>query len=120
MNKTVGSVPDPKTGIVEWVNDMNNRDLNALYLLAPDEIRHQISYSLFIQANQNNELFTPGWEFTNFTIVNETINNSTVTAKTLLILKIPPSANSTQGETIPLYDTFNLTYEDNQWKVWDM
>lgn len=119
VNKTLGSYPDPQTGIVKWVNEMNNRDLYGLYQLAPGEVRQQISYEQFEQANQNNELFTPGWAFTNVTILNETINQSVVTIKAQLLLNVPGS-NSTQSQTIPIYDTYTLTYEDNEWKVWDM
>jgi hypothetical protein len=118
INKPGVTSSDPETGIQEWMDAVNHKDITRLYALAPDEIRQQVSYEQFVQANENNVLFSPAWEFTNYTVLNKTINQSTSSIMAMLVLQKPVSENSTRYESIPVYYTFILVYEDDQWKVW--
>ena len=118
MNKTTVSASDPETGIEEWMDAVNHKDVNRLYALAPDEIKQQVSYDQFVKDNEDNILFKPGLEFTNYTVLNKTVNQSDAKITALLVLQKPVSGNSTQNESIPVLYTFILRYEEGQWKVW--
>ena len=118
MNKTTVSSPVPETGIEEWMDAVNHKDVNRLYTLAPDEIKQQVSYDQFVKDNKDNILFKPGWEFTNYTVLNKTVNQSDARITAMLVLQKPVSENSTLVESIPVYYTFILKYEESQWKAW--
>ena len=118
MNKTTVSSPGPETGIEEWMDAVNHKDVNRLYTLAPDEIKQQVSYDQFVKDNKDNILFKPGWEFTNYTVLNKTVNQSDARITAMLVLQKPVSENSTLVESIPVYYTFILKYEESQWKAW--
>ncbi|HVP97017.1 hypothetical protein [Methanoregula sp.] len=111
--------PDPETGIVSWINAVNQKDVHQIYILAPGDIKKQISYEQFAAANENNALLTnPNLKFSGYEILNKTSNQSTAKISAMLVMQKPVSENSTQVESVPVFYTFILTYEDNQWKVW--
>ena len=111
--------PDPETAIISWMDAVNHKDVQRLYLLAPDEIKNQVTYEQFVKANEGNLLFTEsGLSFTNYTVLNETGNQSEATISAMLIMQKPVSKNSTNMESVPVFYTFTMMYEDNQWKVW--
>jgi len=113
------SQQSPDTAIVSWIDAVNHKDLERLYLLAPDEIRNQISYEQFEMVNKNNKLLTdPNLTVTSYTVINETANLSDAEAMTVLIMQRPVSENSTNMESIPVFYTFVMKYENSQWKVW--
>ncbi len=111
--------PDPETGIASWINAVNHKDAQQLYLLEPDDIKEEISYEQFAKANENNILLTnPDLKFTGYGVLNRTVNQSTAKISAVLDLQKPVSDNSTQTESIEVLYTFDLIYEDNQWKIW--
>ena len=116
---TTAVQPDPETGIASWINAVNHKDVQQLYLLAPDDIKKQVSYEQFATANENNMLITnPNLKFAGYEILNKTVNQSTAKISAVLNLQKPDSDNTTQMDSIPVIYTFVLKYEDNQWKIW--
>jgi hypothetical protein len=111
--------PAPETGLASWINAVNNKDVQQLYVLAPNEIKNQVSYEQFVKANQNNILLTnPNLKFSGYEILNKTVNQSNAKINAMLVMQKPASDNSTHIASIPVFYTFVLTYENNQWKIW--
>ena len=110
--------PDPETGIIAWMDAINAHDVSALYNLAPEEIRDQISLDQFAKANMNNSLMMPDKTITGYKILNETENTTMANARVALLLHQNVSSDSTQTETIPLYLNFEEYYENGEWRVW--
>jgi len=110
---------DPETGIQSWIYWINQKDLGQLYSLTPDEIARQVFYEQFVEDNKDNYLLKPGFTFTQYQVLNKTVNGSTANIRAVLYLQKPVSSNSTQTETIPLFFNFILLFEHGEWKVWD-
>ena len=110
--------PDPETGITAWMDAINAHDVSALYNLAPEEIRDQISLDQFAKANVNNTLLSQDKAIVDYKILNATSNATMADIYTMIVLKQNVSANSTQTETIPIYLNFEEWYENGEWKVW--
>ena len=118
-NNTPVARPDPETGLVYWISAVNEKNVPRLYELSPDFIKKNITENDFILANQGNPLLKPGFKFVNYSIENKTLNGDNATIKTVLEASFGTSnGNSTQ--VTPLFFNFNLTYQDNEWKIWDV
>lgn len=114
------SVPstDPETGIQEWIDAMNQRNIDRVYDLAPDEIKNQVTPEQFKMANINNTLLTPGNSFSSYTVMDKKQNGTSARIIAQVILHIPSNQQNTQSTDIPLVDTFALLYQHGEWKVW--
>ena len=111
--------PDPETGVVYWISAINDKNIPRLYELSPDSIRKNISEHDFILANQGNLFLKPGFKFLNYKVANKTVEGDNATIEAILDASLNmQSGNSTQ--VTPLLFNFNLTYEDNEWKIWDV
>lgn len=110
--------PDPETGIVSWINAINNKDIARVYDLEPDEFKQKISLNQFVSANKDNSFMGPNSTITGYTIVNKT-NNATVANLVVVVYwQGPISPNSTKMQTLPIYYKFEEFYEDDEWKIW--
>ena len=109
--------PDPETGLDNWKNAINNKDIDRLYNLAPQTVRSQISKTDFIQVNKDNPLFVPGISVTGYKIYNKSVNGNS--ARIVAAMYVTYYNITTQNSTVtPVYYTFNEDFEANEWKVW--
>jgi hypothetical protein len=116
------SVPstDPETGIQEWIDAMNQRNIDRVYDLAPDEIKDQVTPEQFKMANINNTLLKPGNSFTSYTVIEKKQNGTSAQITAQVILHIASNQQNTHGTDVPVVDTFALLYQHGEWKVWMM
>ena len=112
------SPSNPESGIQNWIDAFNARNIDLVYNMSPDEIKKQISLSDFRKANVNNSLLNPGNTFLNFTAYDKTQNGTYAQIKAQILLKIPPNPNNTNGTLVPVQYTFALFFEHGEWKVW--
>ncbi len=117
-NATV-ALPDPETGLQMWIDAINAKDINRLYTLSPNQIREQVTLEQFTKDNSDNYLLKPGYIFTKYIIINETVNQTTAIIVADLPLQVP-SQNSTQLKVIPINYKFFLIFEDGEWKIWNV
>jgi len=118
LNKTSVSLPDPKTGVYNWADAINNKDLPRLYDLEPDFIRQNVSFDQFAGVNVGNSFISPNSTLTSVEILNETSNATTANLIVVVYWQGPISTNSTKMQTLPIYFKVEEFYEDNEWKVW--
>ena len=118
--KSSVTLPDPETGLQEWMIAINAKNINRLYTLAPNQIREQVTLDQFTKDNTENYLLKPGYVFTDYTILNKTVNNTTATITAQLNLLVPSSQNLTQTQIFPISYKFFLVFEDGEWKIWNI
>ncbi|MGB7992829.1 hypothetical protein [Methanoregula sp.] len=111
---------DPQTGIQEWVTAVNNKDIATLYDLEPDGFKQEVSFSQFVLLNKDNEFMSPNSSLTDYKIMNETSNITDANMRVMVYWHGPNSQNSTQMETIPLFFNFEESYENGEWRVWEI
>ena len=66
MNKTVVAYSDPETGIQEWVDAVNNKDIVRLYDLEPNEIKQEVSFGQFVTVNKDNAFLSQNATLTGY------------------------------------------------------
>jgi hypothetical protein len=103
---------EPETGIAAWISAMNSKDVPRLYALSPSVIRSNISEQDFIRANAGNLLLKPGIVFSEPEILNKTSDGQRATVKAMIPMDRPGEGR------IPLFYTFQLFFENGEWKVW--
>jgi hypothetical protein len=108
--------PDPETGIREWMDAMNQKDVHRLYVLAPDAIKSQINERDFVRANEDNNLLKPGVEFTNYDVLNKISDGYNASISAQLTMRRPADDGSVFATS--LFYKFALFYEDGEWKIW--
>ena len=109
---------NPEIGIQNWIDAVNGADVNRLYDLSPDEIKRQITLDQFKEENLNNTLLRSGHGFENFTIINRKQNGTYSQIFAQVWERLPPNQENPSGSEIPVYYTFALYYEHNEWKIW--
>ncbi len=119
MENATVALPDPETGLQMWIDAINAKDINRLYTLSPNQIREQVTLEQFTKDNSDNYLLKPGYIFTKYIIINETVNQTTAIIVADLPLQVP-SQNSTQLKVIPINYKFFLIFEDGEWKIWNV
>jgi len=112
-------VPDPETGIQNWITSVNNHDVQRLYQLLPDAIGKQVNESTFALANEDNPLFAPGLHFKNYTVIKKRVDGNAAQITVQIMLARPPTQNGTVLPDLPLVYTFLLSYEHGEWKIWE-
>jgi hypothetical protein len=110
--------PDPETGIQTWVAAVNAHDVTALYYLAPEGLREQVTLDQFKIANVNNTFFADSRSISGYEVLNKTGNASMANIHAVILLQQTFRDNSSQTETIPVYLNFQEWFEDGKWKVW--
>lgn len=103
---------EPETGITAWISAMNSKDIPRLYALSPSVIRSNISEQDFTLANAGNMLLKPGIVFSDLEILNKTSDGQRATVKAMITMDRPGEGR------IPLFYTFQLFFENGEWKVW--
>ena len=111
--------PDPETGIQNWIDAVNNKNVSRLYELAPAEIKKQVIEPQFKKDNQDNLILKPGLTFeTGYTVITKSVNGYNATIKAQLFLKNSKAVNGSPSEIHVQY-LFYLFYEDGEWKIWN-
>ena len=101
----------PETGIKNWLDAVNQKNVTRLYDLSPDEIKRQISFDQFREENLNNTLLKPGHGFVNFTVINKEQNGTYSQIFAQVFERFPPDPeNNTPGSDISIFYTFALFY----------
>ena len=119
MNKTIAAYSDPETGIHDWVDAVNNKDIVRLYDLEPNEIKQYVSFKQFLTVNKDNEFLSQNATLTDYEILNKTSNATAANLRVVLYWYGPVSPNSTHVETIPMFYNFEELFENGEWKVWE-
>jgi hypothetical protein len=110
----------PETGIQNWINAINQKDIVRLYDLSPDEIKRELTLDQFREENSNNTLLQPGYGFVNYTVVDKKQNGTYAQIFAQVWKQYPPNPQNKLGPEVPVYYTFALFYEHNEWKIWDI
>ncbi|MGA2917205.1 hypothetical protein [Methanoregula sp.] len=110
-------MPDPETGVNNWVSAANNHDYSRVYDLAPQEIRIQINRQDFIAAQNGNPFLAPGNSIRNYQVVNRTLSGDNAELTVAVDLYSPGSANASSGNVL-IFLKFLEVFEDGEWKVW--
>ena len=115
--KKVNVRPDPESGISNWMEAMNSRDVARLYDLSPDTIQRQISLEEFKKANTDNPFFLRNVTFVKYDVINKTAENdhAKIVAQLVMAQPQPGSANVTYTG---IFYVFDENYQKNEWKVW--
>jgi hypothetical protein len=108
---------NPETGIQNWIDAVNQRNIDRVYDLAPDEIKNQVTLVQFKEENVNNTILEPGFRFTNFTVINKQ-QNATYAQILAQVLLLKPANQGTLGTEIPIQYRFALYHEHGEWKIW--
>ena len=114
-NNTTQVRPDPETGIVNWIQAINESNMPRLYELSPAYIRNNVSESDFTSINEKAPMLAPGTEISRYEVVNKSVEDDSANIKA--IIGRTSVVNNTP-ETIPIFFNFSLSYENNEWKVW--
>jgi hypothetical protein len=119
-NMEKSSVPsaDPETGIKMWIDAVNQRNIDRVYDLSPDQIKQQLTLPQMKENNLNNTLLQPGFRFTDYKVVDKQQNGTNAKIAATLILQFPPSQESTEGKLVPVRYNFALFYQHGEWKIW--
>ncbi len=91
-----------------------------MYDLEPDGFKQEVSFSQFVLLNKDNEFMSPNSSLTDYKIMNETSNITDANMRVMVYWHGPNSQNSTQMETIPLFFNFEESYENGEWRVWEI
>ncbi|MFZ2074581.1 MAG: hypothetical protein WB986_04390 [Methanoregula sp.] len=119
VNKTIVAYSDPETGIHNWVDAVNSKDIVKLYDLEPYGFKQEVSLKQFVTVNQDNEFISPNATLTGYEILNKTSNATVANLRVVVYWYGPVSPNSTQMETIPMFYNFEELFENGEWKVWE-
>jgi hypothetical protein len=117
--KTSGPSTDPETGIQNWIEAVNGRNIDRLYDLAPDEIKGQRTLDQFREDNTNNILFKQGNYLYNYTLMDKKQNGTSAQIIAEISLHQPEN-QGTPGQEIPIFYKFSLFYEHGEWKIWTL
>ncbi len=120
IEKSTDALPDPETGLQEWMTAINAKNINRLYTLSPDQIREQVTLEQFTKDNTENYLLQPGYVFIGYTILNKTVNQTTATITAQLNLQVSASQNLNQTKVFPVIYKFFLVFEEGEWKIWNI
>jgi hypothetical protein len=118
VNKTIAAYSDPETGIHDWVDAINNKDIVKLYDLEPYGFKQEVSLTQFVTINQDNEFLSPNATLTGYKILNETSNATAANLRVMVYWHGPVSPNSTQLQTVPIFYNFEELFENGEWKIW--
>jgi len=108
---------DPETGLQNWIEAVNARNIDRVYDLAPDEIKQQVSLDQFRKDNMNNTLLQPGEKFLNFSIYDRKQNGTYAQITAQVFLQQTPGKNSL-GPEVPMQYKFALFFQHGEWKIW--
>jgi hypothetical protein len=111
---------DPQTGIQEWVDAVNNKDVARLYDLEPEGFKQGVSFSQFALLNKDNEFISPNSSLTDYKILNETSDATVANIRVMVYWHGLKSQNSSQMETVPLFFNFEESFENGEWRVWEI
>lgn len=117
MAKTAVFSNDPETGIKMWIDAANQKDINRLYDLAPDEIKQQMTLARFEEANLNSSILQPGSSIASYDVIDKK-QNGTFAQINARVFLLPPGAQGNLSQEIPVSDHFDLFYEHGEWKIW--
>ena len=120
METSSVTLPDPETGLQEWMTAINAKNINRLYTLSPNQIRKQVTLDQFTKDNTENYLLKPGYVFIDYTILNKTVNQTTAIITAQLNLQVPASQNLNKTQIFPVSYKFFLVFEDGEWKIWNI
>jgi hypothetical protein len=109
----------PETGLQMWVDAMNQRNMDRLYDLSPDEIKNEVTLAKFKEDNLNNTLLQSGYDFINYSVIDRK-ENGTYAQITAQIWLHQPANQSSLGPEIPLLYKFALYYQHGEWKIWTL
>ncbi len=115
------SVPltDPETGLQNWIEAVNGRNIDRVYNLFPDEIQQQRTLNQFKEDNINNTLLRQGSYFINYTVMDKKQNGTY--AQLIAQVYLHQSVNQTTlGPDVPIYYKFGLYYQHGEWKIWTL
>ena len=106
---------DPETGVRMWIDAVNQRNIERIYNLTPDEIKQQITITRFTENNVNNTLFQSGYDPAGYRILDKQQNRTFAR----IVAEVPYRGNHPgPGIKAPLVYVFDLFYEHGEWKVW--
>lgn len=115
-----GAAPDPESGIVHWIDAVNSRNYGSVYDLMPREKRAGISRNEYILLNRENPspFLTSGAVIHDYFVLEKRVDglNATVTAG--LQTRSPSMEEHAAEKGNTVFFTFDLTFEDNEWKAW--
>jgi hypothetical protein len=110
--------PDPESGIQNWIDAVNSKNVSRLYDLAPGEIKKQVNEQQFKLDNHDNLILKPGLTFKpEFTEITKSVNRLNATIKAQLFLQNSNELNGSTSEIAVQY-IFYLFFENGEWKVW--
>ena len=121
-NVTRGSsVPstDPEKGIQMWIDAVNEKNIDRLYNLTPDEIKQQRTLTQFKEDNINNTLLKPGYKFLNWNVMDKKQNRTYAQILASLTL-LKPADQGSPDQEIPVIYKFALYYQHDEWKSWTL
>ena len=91
MAKTAVFSNDPETGIKMWIDAANQKDINRLYDLAPDEIKQQMTLARFEESNLNSSILQPGSSIASYDVIDKK-QNGTFAQINARVFLLPPGA----------------------------
>ena len=116
----IWQIPDPETAVAEWIDAVNVRNLNRLYLLSPAQFRKTISWNQFKTANENNSRLQPGYSYTGFSVLDKNVSGESATMRVLIQVQQSSPENSTIMQSFSTMEHFGFTFEDGEWKIWEL
>jgi len=108
--------PDPETGIQDWMDAVNQKDVSRIYDLAPGAIKSQINEEDFAKANADNLFLKPGVYFTGYDVLDKTTDGYNASISAQVFMQKPDENGSIF--TTALFYKFVLIYEGEEWKIW--
>jgi|GEM_PF-1766799 hypothetical protein len=119
FGKSSSPLTDPERGIQNWIEAVNQRNINRVYDLAPDEIKQQRTLAQFKEDNLNNTFLQPDHYFINYTVIDKK-QNATYAQIIAQIFLHQPADQGTLGSEVPIQYKFALYYEHGEWKLWTL
>ena len=115
------SIPstDPETGIQNWIDAVNQRNIDRVYDLAPKQIKRQRTLDQFKEDNLNNTFLQPDHYFMNYTVIDKRQNGTYAQIMAQVFLHQPADTGTTVSD-IPIQYKFALFYEHGEWKIWTL
>lgn len=115
-----GDSPDPESGIVRWIDAVNERDYGAVYDLMPGSKRAGISREQYIRFNRDNPspFLASGPVVTDYFILDKNTEGLNATIKAGLQTSFSGSAGNEPPRQETVFFTFEESFEENEWKVW--
>jgi hypothetical protein len=114
------AIPEPETGIVAWIDAVNDRDYGTVYDLLPSSKRDGIDREQFIRFNRDNPspFLASDPVVSDFWIMERKVDglNATITAGLETTQYAPGRNESSASQTV--FFTFDETFEENRWTVW--